>query len=514
MTFLALTAKDFFQSEAKVLVKIGRNAAADPSVTGPMLSVLTTSKAEVNSEMAILRSESILADIIDGVDVVTGISSDPNEGAVTKHIPGLGVEHILARIDEAAEGAPGGEGKPGAGKKKAAWQVYLEKLTFDSLLRRLGREPDLTPRASVLAHLRDGMWISVPEESNVIDIQFKSVSPVLSQEVLNTLLSIYRIRHIQAHKSQSADTSFFVDRVKESEKKMLDAEKELEAFRARFNIVAIEEQKKALLTHIMTLRTQLSNGQAEMKGAQERVVSLEKSLEGRPEYIEVEVVDGLPNFGKGDIKQQLVDLMVAEAEVQRRYQDGARAAVQARKKVEAVENFLATEPENYTNITTGVNRAYQEIDAQLQEAKATLAASVAKVQPIVQELEARERELEELNKHSVTLDQLERAVTVSEKEYLEYRDSYQRSVVVKDLDKLEVGNVEGIQPATLPSAPLGLNRVRRVILGFFLGLFGGVALAFFCEFLDNTIKTNEDVDKHLGVPVLATVTQDEYKSCL
>jgi capsular polysaccharide biosynthesis protein len=66
----------------------------------------------------------------------------------------------------------------------------------------------------------------------------------------------------------------------------------------------------------------------------------------------------------------------------------------------------------------------------------------------------------------------------------------------------------------MPTAPLGLNRVRRVILGFFLGLFGGVALAFFCEFLDNTIKTNEDVDKHLGVPVLATVTQDEYKSCL
>ncbi len=514
MTFLALTAKDFFQSEAKVLVKIGRNAAADPSVTGPMLSVLTTSKAEVNSEMAILRSESILEDVIDGVDVVTGISGDPNEGAAMKHIPGLGVDHILARIEEAAKEDSAGEGKVEEGKKKSAWQSVLGKLTLDSLLKHLGLTPDLSPRASALAHLREGIEISVPEESNVIDIQFKTVSPVLSKEVLDTLLSIYRIRHIQAHKSQAADTNFFVDRVKESEKKMLDAEKELEAFRTRFNIVSLEEQKKALLTHIMTLRNELSNGNAEMKGAQERVTSLEKSLEGRPEYIEIEVVDGLPNFGKGDIKQQLVDLKVEEAEVARRYLEGARSAVQARKKVEAVEEFLATEPENYTNITTGVNRAYQDIDAKLQEAKATLAASLAKVQPIAQELEARERELDELNKHSVTLDQLDRTVKVNEKEYLEYRTSYQRSVVLKDLDKLEVGNVEVIQNATLPSAPLGLNRVRRVILGFFLGLFGGVALAFFSEFLDNTIKTNEDVDKHLGLPVLATVTQDEYKSCL
>jgi uncharacterized protein involved in exopolysaccharide biosynthesis len=513
MTFLALTAKDFFQSEAKVLVKIGRNAAADPSVTGPMLSVLTTSKAEVNSEMAILRSESILEDVIDGVDVISGISGDPNEGVVTKHIPGLGVEHIQNRLDEAGRLVSTEEGKTGEGKKKAAWQVLLGKLTLDSFLKRLGLTPDLTPRASVLAHLREGFEVSVPEESNVINIQFKTVSPALSKEVLDTLVSIYRIRHIQAHKSQSADTNFFVDRVKESERKMLEAEKELESFRTRFNIVSLEEQKKALLTHIMTLRNELSNGNAEMKGAQERVTSLEKSLEGRPEYIEVEVVDGLPNFGKGDIKQQLVDLKVAEAEVGRRYQEGARAAVQARKKVEAVEDFLATEPENYTNVTTGVNRAYQDIDAKLQEAKATLAACLAKVQPISQELEARERELDELNKHSVTLDQLDRTVKVNEKEYLEYRSSYQRSVVLKDLDKLEVGNVEVIQKATLPSAPLGLNRVRRVILGFFLGLFGGIALAFFCEFIDNTIKTNEDVDKHLGLPVLATVTQDEYKSC-
>jgi hypothetical protein len=107
MTFLALTAKDFFQSEAKVLVKIGRNAAADPSVTGPMLSVLTTSKAEVNSKLRFCDPDPFWQ-IHRREDVVYGKQQRTNDGALTKQIPGLWVWSpiYLSRIDEAAEVAP------------------------------------------------------------------------------------------------------------------------------------------------------------------------------------------------------------------------------------------------------------------------------------------------------------------------------------------------------------------------------------------------------------------------
>jgi len=43
-------------------------------------------------------------------------------------------------------------------------------------------------------------------------------------------------------------------------------------------------------------------------------------------------------------------------------------------------------------------------------------------------------------------------------------------------------------------------------IAFVVGLMTGVGLAFLLEYLDNTIKTEEDVEKHLGLPVLGAVS--------
>jgi capsular polysaccharide biosynthesis protein len=43
-------------------------------------------------------------------------------------------------------------------------------------------------------------------------------------------------------------------------------------------------------------------------------------------------------------------------------------------------------------------------------------------------------------------------------------------------------------------------------IAFVVGLMTGVGLAFLLEYLDNTIKTEADVEKHLGLPVLGVVS--------
>jgi capsular exopolysaccharide synthesis family protein len=59
--------------------------------------------------------------------------------------------------------------------------------------------------------------------------------------------------------------------------------------------------------------------------------------------------------------------------------------------------------------------------------------------------------------------------------------------------------------ARMPSRPIPKNETRYYALGIILGLLLGVGLALLLEFNDTTIKSNEDVEKYLALPILGTI---------
>lgn len=73
-------------------------------------------------------------------------------------------------------------------------------------------------------------------------------------------------------------------------------------------------------------------------------------------------------------------------------------------------------------------------------------------------------------------------------------------------------NVWVIEKARVPEFPATPNKKRNILLGIILGLFGGIGLAFFLEYLDTTIKTPEDVEEKFNIPVIATVDLFKNKS--
>ena len=74
---------------------------------------------------------------------------------------------------------------------------------------------------------------------------------------------------------------------------------------------------------------------------------------------------------------------------------------------------------------------------------------------------------------------------------------------VKEIMKMD--NVQIIDPAPLPLSPIEPNRVRNVLLGALVGLAAGIALAFLLEYLDRSVKTEEQAEELLGIPVLGAV---------
>ncbi|MFW6237392.1 MAG: polysaccharide biosynthesis tyrosine autokinase, partial [Desulfosudaceae bacterium] len=62
-----------------------------------------------------------------------------------------------------------------------------------------------------------------------------------------------------------------------------------------------------------------------------------------------------------------------------------------------------------------------------------------------------------------------------------------------------------VEDASVPEFPQNKRPKRTLMLGGLLSLMLGVGLAFFLEYLDNTVKTVEDAEPRLGLPVLGTV---------
>lgn len=78
---------------------------------------------------------------------------------------------------------------------------------------------------------------------------------------------------------------------------------------------------------------------------------------------------------------------------------------------------------------------------------------------------------------------------------------------ITDTARLE--NVQLLNPAQLPEAPVNQNFLLNVAVAAVLALMISTALAFLFEHLDNTIKSADDVQKYIGVQVLGVIPEFE-----
>ncbi len=70
---------------------------------------------------------------------------------------------------------------------------------------------------------------------------------------------------------------------------------------------------------------------------------------------------------------------------------------------------------------------------------------------------------------------------------------------------LRSSNIRVVDPALIPTGPSRPNRTRNVMLSVLVGLIGGIGLALLREYLDNTVKTPDDVERLARLPSLAVV---------
>ena len=71
-------------------------------------------------------------------------------------------------------------------------------------------------------------------------------------------------------------------------------------------------------------------------------------------------------------------------------------------------------------------------------------------------------------------------------------------------------NIKISNYASVPSSPVGPQRMRNIIVALLVSLAFGIGLAFLMDYLDDSVRTSDDVSRHLGLPTLALIPQYNF----
>jgi polysaccharide biosynthesis transport protein len=86
-------------------------------------------------------------------------------------------------------------------------------------------------------------------------------------------------------------------------------------------------------------------------------------------------------------------------------------------------------------------------------------------------------------------------------------DSYTQQQKQRELeiDGTRPDNIKIASRAVTPTAPIGPQRNRNIMVAFLISLAAGIGLAFLMDYLDDSVRTSDDVGRHLGLPTLAMI---------
>jgi polysaccharide biosynthesis transport protein len=181
---------------------------------------------------------------------------------------------------------------------------------------------------------------------------------------------------------------------------------------------------------------------------------------------------------KDAMRKKLFDLEIQETEVRSRFTDDYPYVRELRRQHEMAQKSLLDTPSTPT----------------------ASEANGSKPQP-----SKLDTELQTLNGQEFELAQLEREVQLLEGKYKMHVQKLEQARLNDALGREQISNVKVAQPATLVYKPVSPKKPLVLGLGLAAALFGGLGLAFVAEVFDQTLRTTDQVEMQLGVPVLASL---------
>lgn len=94
---------------------------------------------------------------------------------------------------------------------------------------------------------------------------------------------------------------------------------------------------------------------------------------------------------------------------------------------------------------------------------------------------------------------------VLEEAYQELQRDIEKARLSAAMDTYKLSSIEIVDRAQVPKVPIKPNIILNTLVGGLIGLLLGLGLAFVTDGFDHTLKSVEEVERHLDIPVLGSV---------
>jgi len=440
-----------YESDAKLLMRVGRESVAvDPtaSSSGQVLSVRQSRDSEVNSELEILTSQDVIGAVVDAFGP--------------------------------------------------------EKFAPPGLLERLGILGSGNIRQRAILNLSTSLSIEALKDSNIISLSYSAGRPELARDVLKKIIEVYRTQHIAAHRTVGA-YQFFAQETARLGSELAGAENKLRDAKNRAHIGSIDEQRRILMGRIGAMQQDQEQTRSALSSSKARVASMQAMLKTLPETITTEQTSGMPNAAADGMRQKIYELQLKEQDLLSRYRESSEPVQEVRRQIAEAQALLARQDQNRTQVTEGLSASHQRVNGDLLAETAALSGLRAKSEALESELRIARKELSALNDSEVKIAQIDRQVQAQKQTLQKYSANLEQTRIDQALETEKISNISVVEQATLPSLPVSPRVLLNLVLGTFVGLLGGVAVAFGSEFVDHSIRKPSDVEERLQLPTLAAI---------
>jgi polysaccharide biosynthesis transport protein len=186
------------------------------------------------------------------------------------------------------------------------------------------------------------------------------------------------------------------------------------------------------------------------------------------------------------LRQQLYEMELQESELKSRYTDAYPPLKEIRRQREEAARLLT------------------EVLAETKDKTPGAAGSEAISKKLASDITA-------LNDQEYQLAQLERKVQLLDGKYGMHVEKLEQARVNDALGREQICNVKVAQAATLVGKPDSPKKPLLAALGLLVATCGAIGLAFLSESMDQTLRTTDQVESQLGLPVLLSIPERKHR---
>jgi len=363
----------------------------------------------------------------------------------------------------------------------------------------------VTNRSQITSKVRNATTITPVKNSDIIEIKCKTEKPHTAALFANQIAKTYIQFNIEDKRREvSGVREFAENQMKIVETQLKKAEEDIRNYQKTHKVLGLQKETEEFITQLADLQSLYEKAKIERKGSEKNLFAVKSQLTSeQKEFLKTSTDISLPLLG--DLKKSLSALENDRASlVIQGYSENDPKIREIDSKIVAIKQKM-----NETIVLLLQNRG--QIDALTQVQSLILKSLNLQIEVEVRKarekaygaiLNQYEAKFNRIPDNQVELARLERQRVANEKVYMMLLE---KSEEAKISEASEIGTVAMLDTAVVPEKQIWKRKILNIILGFIMGLIISMGVAFVMEYFDTSIKGVDDVEKTLGLPLLASI---------